>query len=304
MFAQDLVYGRTTLPCTCCGTPFVLSAYHAQYYSVTCRLREQKRRLRAQMKQAKALRAQGQSLRQIAEVRIWDAQSGRILVAFSYDVGIEEALFLTDGKAILTAGGFTTAWKQDANNGRVLATLKGSVYSSPNSSILVSTDGKRILTTVGLLSNDLQLWDSRDGRLVATIGGHTQYITVARFFLDGKRLLTASRDRTARVWDARNGQLNAILAGHTNSIVDATFSPDGSRVVTAGDGTVRLWNAESGNLLATFYTVTGPPNRAVFSTDGKHILVAGFMPVAPIYTADLGELLVWGESLRPRDSGL
>jgi hypothetical protein len=66
MFAQDLVYGRTTLQCACCGTLFVSSAYQAQYCSVTCRLREQKRRLRAQMKQAKALRAQGQSLRQIA----------------------------------------------------------------------------------------------------------------------------------------------------------------------------------------------------------------------------------------------
>jgi hypothetical protein len=66
MFAQDLVYGRPTLQCTCCGTPFVSSAYQARYCSETCRLREQKRRLRAQMKQAKALRAQGQSLQQIA----------------------------------------------------------------------------------------------------------------------------------------------------------------------------------------------------------------------------------------------
>jgi len=48
MFAQDLVYGRPTLQCTCCGTPFVSSAYQAQYCSVPCRLREQKRRLRAQ----------------------------------------------------------------------------------------------------------------------------------------------------------------------------------------------------------------------------------------------------------------
>jgi hypothetical protein len=66
MFAQDLVYGRPTLQCTCCGAPFVSSAYQARYCSTACRLREQKRRLRAQMKQAKALRAQGRSLQQIA----------------------------------------------------------------------------------------------------------------------------------------------------------------------------------------------------------------------------------------------
>lgn len=66
MFAQDLIYGRPTLQCICCGTPFVSGAYQAQYCSVPCRLREQKRRLRAQMKQAQNLRAQGKSLRQIA----------------------------------------------------------------------------------------------------------------------------------------------------------------------------------------------------------------------------------------------
>jgi hypothetical protein len=57
MFVQDLLYGRTILQCTCCGTLFTSGAYQAQYCSVTCRLREQKRPLRAQMKQAKALRA-------------------------------------------------------------------------------------------------------------------------------------------------------------------------------------------------------------------------------------------------------
>jgi hypothetical protein len=67
MFAQDQAYGRSILQCTSCGSPFVSSAYQAQYCSVTCRLREQKRRLRAQMKEARALRAKGQSLRQIAD---------------------------------------------------------------------------------------------------------------------------------------------------------------------------------------------------------------------------------------------
>ena len=66
MFVEDMRYGRTTLQCVCCGTLFLSSAYQARYCSVTCRLKEQKRRLRAQMKQAKVLRAQGQTLRQIA----------------------------------------------------------------------------------------------------------------------------------------------------------------------------------------------------------------------------------------------
>jgi hypothetical protein len=66
MFADDLSYGRPTLQCRCCSKLFVSSAYQAQYCSVSCRLRDQKRRLRAQMKQASALHAEGQSLAKIA----------------------------------------------------------------------------------------------------------------------------------------------------------------------------------------------------------------------------------------------
>src|SRR5579871_1394668 len=66
MFAQDLAYGRYTLQCVCCGTPFVSSAYQARYCSELCRLRDQKRRVRAQMKLAKSLRAEGKTVREIA----------------------------------------------------------------------------------------------------------------------------------------------------------------------------------------------------------------------------------------------
>ena len=66
MFVQDLAYGRSTLICTSCGLPFVSSAYQALYCSDLCRLKEQKRRLRRQMKEAAALHAQGKGVRQIA----------------------------------------------------------------------------------------------------------------------------------------------------------------------------------------------------------------------------------------------
>jgi hypothetical protein len=66
MLAQDLVFGGSLLQCVSCGTPFVSSAYQAAYCSKTCRLRDRKRRLRAQMKEARALRSQGQTTKQIA----------------------------------------------------------------------------------------------------------------------------------------------------------------------------------------------------------------------------------------------
>jgi hypothetical protein len=68
MNVQDVLFGRPALICTCCGMPFVSSAYQAQYCSLGCRYREQKRRLRQQMKEARNLHAQGQSVIKIASM--------------------------------------------------------------------------------------------------------------------------------------------------------------------------------------------------------------------------------------------
>src|SRR6185369_16029425 len=84
MFVQDQAYGRRVLQCECCGTPFVSSAYQARYCKLNCRLLEQKRRLRRQIKTAQEFRAQGQSIRQIsatlgqpqAIVKGWLAKKG------------------------------------------------------------------------------------------------------------------------------------------------------------------------------------------------------------------------------------
>jgi hypothetical protein len=66
MFVQDLVYGRKTLICKCCGLPFVSPAYQALYCSIACRLKQQKRNLRRQMKEAAALHAQVKDIPEIA----------------------------------------------------------------------------------------------------------------------------------------------------------------------------------------------------------------------------------------------
>jgi WD40 repeat protein len=88
--------------------------------------------------------------------------------------------------------------------------------------------------------------------------------------MDGKRILTASYDDTARLWDG-NGRLLATLEGHTGAVINAVFSSDGSRVLTASnDYTARLWDGD-GRLLATLegHTVV---SSAVFSPDGGRIL--------------------------------
>jgi hypothetical protein len=66
MYVQDLMFGRQALICACCGVPFVSSAYQAQFCSLACRYRGQKRRLRQQIAQAKVMHGEGKTAKQIA----------------------------------------------------------------------------------------------------------------------------------------------------------------------------------------------------------------------------------------------
>src|SRR5882672_9629002 len=66
----------------------------------------------------------------------------------------------------------------------------------------------------------------------------------ASFSPDGKRVVTASDDNTARIWDAETGKAVGEATPHGDGGVSASFSPDGKRVVTASnDNTARIWDA-------------------------------------------------------------
>jgi hypothetical protein len=53
----------------------------------------------------------------------------------------------------------------------------------------------------------------------------------ASFSRDGKRVVTASRDKTARVWDAVTGKPITQPLIEKNAVHSAWFSPDGEHVV-------------------------------------------------------------------------
>ena len=69
-------------------------------------------------------------------------------------------------------------------------------------------------------------------------------MVAAAFSRDGKSVVTASWDNTARLWDSATGKPLGPPLQHQREVVAAAFSPDGKRVVTASfDKTARLWKA-------------------------------------------------------------
>lgn len=77
--------------------------------------------------------------------------------------------------------------------------------------------------------------------------GHTATVRSAAWSPDARRIVTASRDGTARIWDAATGTTEYVLRGHDAMVEGAAWSPDSRLVATASrDRTVRVWDAATG----------------------------------------------------------
>jgi len=98
-------------------------------------------------------------------------------------------------------------------------------------------------------------------------------IYTAVFSPDGRRILTASADKTARLWDATTGAEVGDPMRHDNAVVDAAFSPDGARIATASkDRTARLWDATTLKPVGEPMRHEYPVDHVVFNSTGTRIV--------------------------------
>jgi hypothetical protein len=88
---------------------------------------------------------------------------------------------------------------------------------------------------------------------------------------DGRRVVTASADRTARIWDTRTGAV-LQLKGHTDTVNAVAVTPDGARIVTGSrDATARLWDASTGAELLQLKH-TGAVYGVAVTPDGSRLV--------------------------------
>jgi WD40 repeat protein len=98
-------------------------------------------------------------------------------------------------------------------------------------------------------------------------------VHVAVFSPDGRRILTATADKTARVWDATTGAPIGEPMRHEDEVVDAAFSPDGARIATASkDRTARLWDAATLKPLGEPMRHEHPVDHVAFNSTGTRIV--------------------------------
>jgi WD40 repeat protein len=99
---------------------------------------------------------------------------------------------------------------------------------------------------VGLLGNDVAIWEVDTGKLLHRLSGHTRGAVPFDFSSDSRRLVTGGGDGTVRVWDVVSGQELLVLQAHSAGVSGADLAPNDRYLVTTGqDDTVRIWDLEA-----------------------------------------------------------
>jgi WD40 repeat protein/serine/threonine protein kinase len=247
-------------------------------------------------------------------VRLWDAQGKPRGEPLRHRYIVWHVVFSPDGKTLLTGSG-----DESGGEGRLYEVSSGKLLASWThpSRVLSAVFNPRGPTCLTLSVEEATIRSIPEGKAVGRaikhprperpIEGYPMPLT-GGFSPDGKRIVTAGEDGTARFWDAATGEPQDKVLRTTAPILAVAFSPDGRTLLTGGrDGNVRMWDTATGQPHGPVLAHQGPVLAFAFSPDGQIAAAAGIVREVNPQTKEAaivgGEVRVWrmpsGASIGP-----
>ncbi|WP_026082721.1 WD40 repeat domain-containing protein [Mastigocladopsis repens] len=186
--------------------------------------------------------------------------------------------FTPDGRMLATGGDDRKIMFWDLTQRQVATAL--SLDDTAAHSLALSPDGQTLVTGS---YRKIKVWRISQQealipflpQLLHSFTGHSHIVCSLAVSLDGKILVSGSRDKTIKLWHLETGELLNTLNGHTDGVYAITLSPNGQMIASSSaDKTIKLWHLETGELLGTFTGHTHTVTALAFTASGE-LLVSG-----------------------------
>ncbi len=169
---------------------------------------------------------------------IWNPRAaGRPELAFKPHGGVTSASFSPDGRLVVTGSSDHRAKIWNAKTGHSELQLPPEHTRAINSALFSPVDARLLVTA----SEDgtARIWTLPERRVLHVLkhsaqGKSVVAVRYATFSPDGKSVLTACADRTARIWDASTGREAGRLK-LDSPVLAVAYSADGMRIIVGGD---------------------------------------------------------------------
>ncbi len=198
---------------------------------------------------------------------LWKA-TGEKIRSFQHAGEVQSVAISMDGKTIVTGSsdGTIKVWSLTDQDSKPLK-----IFNRKLRSLKISKDGQNIL--LGSDTKPLAKICTLDGKIVQKLYGHTSAITSMTLSPDGRSLLVAHEDSTAKLWDLSDRTVKSFpYPGRLESVA---FSPkyaekskSGKIFITGCEDRICRVQDYQGNEKMQFK----PGKRAVFSRDGNSVL--------------------------------
>ncbi|MFV1959985.1 MAG: WD40 repeat domain-containing protein, partial [Planctomycetota bacterium] len=179
-------------------------------------------------------------------VRVWDLHAGKVLSSLKGQTEEVGAVALAPDESVVATGSADrTVRIWDASDGSQRGMIPAEHVGAAVNALVFSPDSKHLYVGMeqkwGILDWNLE---SKTARVLE---GHTGAVLDLAISADGKRLVSASRDRTLRCWDLETGKPICRIHFGSDPLAVA-ISPHGTRIYGGGRGAaVKIFDAADGS---------------------------------------------------------